>query len=257
MGANDISLYSMIFLLPILLIPIIITYIVNRGTVLQIVSGIVRMILQLSLVGFFLQFIFNYNNLFINILWILMMMFIANLNIYSKVKTGMKSMLFYGFISLFIPVIIINLILMVFVVKPTPYFDARHLITITGMLLGNSMNGVIIAFERFYNDLHKNKGEYYGYLSLGASIDEAARPFIKTSYRASILPTISSVATMGLVSLPGMMTGQILGGSTPLVAIKYQIMIMISILSTVCLSSYLVILFLKRELIGKNGIVKR
>ncbi len=255
-GAQDISLLKLSLLILILIIPAVLTFIVYKKGTTQIFTAILRMVIQLSVVGFFLQFVFEKNFVLINIIWIIIMILIADINVYSKVKSGHKIMLFWGFIALLLPVVIVNVFLMLLVINPVPVYDARHLITITGMLLGNSMNGVILAYDRFYNELNKNSTEYYGYLSLGATKNEAVRPFVSNAYRSAVLPTISSIATMGLVSLPGMMTGQILGGSAPVIAIKYQIMIMIAILFTVSFSSFLIIQFLKRILFDKYGIIK-
>jgi putative ABC transport system permease protein len=105
------------------------------------------------------------------------------------------------------------------------------------MILGNCLQGNVIALERFYSSVRKNENEYTTFLMLGATRWEAARPYFKEAVKAAINPTIASMATMGLVSLPGMMTGQILGGSEPWLAVKYQIAIMICIFTSTTLAS--------------------
>ena len=108
-------------------------------------------------------------------------------------------------------------------------FDARYIITLSGMLLGNCMRSIIISFNTFYNDMKENEETYLLYLSLGASRAQAVRPTIIKAMEAALKPAIATMMTLGLVSLPGMMTGQMLGGSLPLTAISYQIVIMAAI----------------------------
>jgi putative ABC transport system permease protein len=105
------------------------------------------------------------------------------------------------------------------------------------MILGNCLQGNVIALERFYSAIKKNETEYTTYLMLGATRWEAARPYFREAIKAAINPTIAGMGTMGLVSLPGMMTGQILGGSEPWLAVKYQIAIMICIFTSTTLAS--------------------
>jgi len=105
------------------------------------------------------------------------------------------------------------------------------------MILGNCLQGNVIALERFYSALRKNENEYRTYLMLGATRWEAVRPYFREAVKAAINPTIAGMATMGLVSLPGMMTGQILGGSEPWLAVKYQIAIMICIFTSSTIAS--------------------
>jgi putative ABC transport system permease protein len=97
----------------------------------------------------------------------------------------------------------------------------------------------VIGLERFYSALRKNENEYVTYLLLGASRREAVRPYFREAVKAAINPTVAGMATLGLVSLPGMMTGQILGGGEPWVAVKYQIAIMLCIFTSTTLAAIL------------------
>jgi putative ABC transport system permease protein len=119
-------------------------------------------------------------------------------------------------------------------------FTARYIIPLGGMILGNILRGNIISLERLYHSLTRRQEEYIYYISMGASLREALIPFMGEALRSSIEPYLATISTMGLVSLPGMMTGQILGGASPLVAIQYQVMIMAAILVASSLSIFLV-----------------
>ncbi len=105
--------------------------------------------------------------------------------------------------------------------------------------MGNLMNSNTVALDRFYRQLFLRKHEYYHNLLLGASRNEAIKPFLREAYRAALTPRINNMATVGLVSLPGILTGQILGGADIQIAIKYEIMIMIVMFVSSSLSNFL------------------
>ena len=131
------------------------------------------------------------------------------------------------------------------------------MIAIGGMVLGNSLRSNVVGLGDFYKAIRKDEQLYFYQLSLGATRFEALRSFAKRSFVAAMNPTIATMATMGIVSLPGMMTGQILGGSVPLVAIKYQIAIMIAILASTVLSVSLSIFFTVGKSFDKYGIMNK
>ncbi|MBT8038235.1 MAG: ABC transporter permease [Verrucomicrobiae bacterium] len=122
-------------------------------------------------------------------------------------------------------------------IRPEPLYDARYLVPITGMILGNCLRSHVMSLERFYSGIRKNENKFMTYLMLGASLREAVRPYLRDAIKAAINPSIATMATMGIVSLPGMMTGQILGGAMPMAAIKYQIGIMICIFTAMVVGS--------------------
>lgn len=216
-----------------------------------------RMIVQLIFVGIYLEYIFKLNNRYINILYILFMILIST---FSSVKsTTLKGNKIVGltFISTIIPFIIYMLIFEKLVIKLENIFDAKYLIPIGGMVLGNCLSGQILVLNDFINSMKKNKEEYLFALSMGANKKEALRPYLIQSMELSIKPKIANMATLGLVSLPGMMTGQILGGNTPDMAIKYQIAIMIGIFSTNFFSSYLLLKFIIKYFFDEYSMIDR
>ncbi|MFP4654465.1 MAG: ABC transporter permease [Methanohalobium sp.] len=123
-----------------------------------------------------------------------------------------------------------------FVIDLTNLFEARYLIPIGGMVLGNSLRANIIGINGFRNEIKRNEYRYLYSLSLGAQKNEALIPYLRKSMISAIKPTIANMSTVGIVFLPGMMTGQILSGSSPIIAIKYQIAIMVAIYVTTVMS---------------------
>jgi putative ABC transport system permease protein len=124
-------------------------------------------------------------------------------------------------------------------IRPDPWYDARYLIPIVGMILGNCLRGNILSVQNFYMGITKDVDIYRQRLSLGATRFEALRPWLAAAMSNACRQHLASMATIGIVALPGMMTGQILGGATPMAAIKYQLAIMIAIFVSLSLGAYL------------------
>lgn len=198
----------------------------------QIIIATIRMIIQLSLVGLYLQYIFDLNSKILNICYLLIMMMVATISVTNSSGLKLKKLYIPIFISMAIPDLIMVLFFNKMVIGLDNIFDARYIITIGGMLLGNVLNGDIIGLMTFYKGISENRNRVNYDLALGATRFQALKPYFKDAIVASINPTVASMATVGLVSLPGMMTGQILGGSVPMEAITYQIAIMLVIYLT-------------------------
>ena len=111
------------------------------------------------------------------------------------------------------------------VVQVRPWYEPQYIIPIAGMILGNSMTSAALAGDRLQSDLRTRADEVEARLALGFSGREAVQPMVRASLRAAMIPTVNGMMTVGLVQLPGMMTGQILAGSSPLVAIRYQMVV--------------------------------
>jgi len=131
------------------------------------------------------------------------------------------------------------------VVRPAPWWDPQYVIPFAGMLLGNAMNGASLAGERFQEDLRSRIDEIEARLSLGLSGPESVHPMLTRALRASMIPTLNSFAVAGVVQLPGMMTGQILSGVAPLVAVEYQILIFFLLMTSTAISTLLFLLMLR------------
>jgi len=243
MGANDLGLLSLvsllIFIFPILIINIRLKLGVNK----TLVISVVRMCLQLSFVGIYLEFLFKYDSKLLNVAYLLIMILIACHAIIRSTKLKIRKFFFPIFLSILIPFSTLLFFFNFVLVRIDNPFEAKYLIPIGGMLLGNSMKSNIICLNNFFSGIKKDEKIYFFSLTLLGSRIQALKPYLKKSILASMTPILASMATIGLVSLPGMLTGQILGGSIPLVAIKYQIAIMLSIFYTDYFSTLLSLLF--------------
>ena len=127
------------------------------------------------------------------------------------------------------------------IIQVEPWYSPQYVIPIMGMILGNSMNGVALAIDRLTSEIREKREIIETRLSLGATSREAVSDIISSAVRAAMIPTINSLMTVGIVSLPGMMTGQILSGTSPIIAVKYQILVMYMIAASVMISSVLLV----------------
>jgi putative ABC transport system permease protein len=123
------------------------------------------------------------------------------------------------------------------VVRPTPWYDPQYVIPFAGMILGNAMNGASLAGERFQDELRSRRAEVETRLALGLSGNESVHPLLARALRASMIPTFNQFAVAGVVQLPGMMTGQILSGVEPIVAVEYQILIFFLLMTSTAIST--------------------
>jgi len=256
MGAMKISYLSLFFYLLLLLIPIAILVYLKLKIVRSVIVSFTRMIVQLAFVGLYLEYIFKLDNPLINALWILIMIIVANQSILRQTGLRFKIFFFYTFPSHIITMVF-SFVTFLIVLDMGTFFSARYLIPIGGMVMGNMLRGNIVSLDRFYHSLTQREEEYIYYISLGASKMEALQPFISEAVKSALSPYIATAATMGLVSLPGMMTGQILGGASPVVAIQYQVMILVAIFVASSISSFLGILFSIIPSIDDCGSIRR
>lgn len=239
METIDISYTSMALLYGLLAIPVAAALLLRLGNVQNILVTVLRMTGQMALVGLYLDYLFRLNHPLINFGWVMLIITIANLTIQRNAGLRTARVFLVSMAGVTAGALFVITVFIFLSIQPRPFYDARYLIPISGMVVGNCMRANVISLERFYYTIRKNEKEFLTYLLMGASLREAARPYIVESVRPALAPILSTMATLGLVSLPGMMTGQILGGSPPIVAIKYQVAVMIAIFTAMVISTSL------------------
>lgn len=203
----------------------------------EIMIATVRMTIQLTLMGYVLMYVFNNPSWWLTSIMILIMVSFAVYNALKRVKkkTSKELKKIIG-LSMILGSLMTAAFFIIIVLKTEPWFNPQYFIPITGMIIGNSMTGISLAANRLCNDMEDKKSIIENSLMLGATPKEAVREIVNDSFDSAILPTMNNMLTMGIVSLPGMMTGQILSGTFPLTAIKYQIGIMLAILGSTALT---------------------
>jgi putative ABC transport system permease protein len=201
----------------------------------------IRMSVQLVIAGLVLKYVFKFNYWYVVLFVLLFMLFFGVQTILGRTGIKIKKTFPYLFISMLIGCGGTLVFFIFAVVRQEPWYDARYLIPLFGMIVGNSMNGCALALERYVTGIHDNRDAVEAILSFGGTPAESTRDNFLKAFRASVLPTFASMTGMGVVFLPGMMTGQILSGAEPLLAVRYQIAIMLAILSSVVFSVFLIL----------------
>ncbi|MFW5643471.1 MAG: ABC transporter permease [Alkalispirochaeta sp.] len=223
----------------LLVIPVGIALRYGVPDIQETIWAVLRMTVQLALVGLYLQLLFRLDNLVLTLGWILVMLLVADLNILKKSALPRRFGVVLPLLGSTMIAIVIPTAVLIIAAGPEPWYTARYVVPLAGMVLGNSLRGNIIALDTFRHTLETERELYAARLFSGATPAEAMRPVIARSLAKSLAPTIATTATIGLVSLPGMMTGQILGGAVPFTAIRYQIAIMLAIFASVSLAAVL------------------
>jgi putative ABC transport system permease protein len=238
----DLSPAALLWMYALMLLPLTIFFRLRLCLIRETLVSVVRMTVQLFLVGLYLKYIFQLNNPLVSFLWVAGMLVVANLGILGKAGLKRRRFFWRSLAGVAGSTLLVSGWFILLAIRPEPVYDARYMVPIVGMILGNSLRSNVMSLERFYSGIRRNENEFMTYLMLGATLGEATRPYLRDALRAAVNPSIATMATMGIVSLPGMMTGQILGGAMPMQAIKYQIGIMVCIFTAMVLASLINIL---------------
>ncbi|AFL74801.1 ABC transporter permease [Thiocystis violascens] len=198
------------------------------GVERRVLIAATRSAVQLMLVGFVLKFLFAQTSLPLISLMMLVMLMAAGFEVMQRQKRRYRGLWGYGIgtFSMFLSSFTVTLLALTVVIGVEPWYQPQYLIPLLGMLLGNAMSGVAIALDSLTRHAWESRGKIEARLLAGGTWEEAIEEIRRESLRSGLIPIVNAMGTAGLVSLPGMMTGQILAGSPPLEAAKYQLLIM-------------------------------
>ena len=200
-----------------------------------------RTVVQLLLVGLVLQSVFRWQSPWLVLLWGTVMTAVAGLTAAGRVEYRYPRLAWDSLVAVGASCWLMALVAVAAVVRNRPWYDPQYFIPLLGMLLGNTLNGLALGMDRFTHALAAGRVQIEGRLALGATGYEAAQPHLVEAVRTGMLPIINSMTVVGLVSLPGMMTGQLLAGVAPVEAVKYQIVIMFLIAAATALGTVLAV----------------
>ena len=256
MNAEPIHFWNLAAGYGLLIMPFAILLWAKAPVLGKITVSVVRMTVQLLFVGFYLQVVFNLNNPWLNGLWVLVMIIVADVSILHGAGLSSRQLAVPLLIALLVGLTIPLFYFVGIILHGADLFQARFVIPIGGMILGNCLRANIIGARKFYQSIRQGQKAFLQQLAEGATLAEATRPCLRMALQEALAPTIAMMATVGLVSLPGMMTGVILGGSDPSVAVMYQIAIMISIFTGTSITIFLAILLSRKTAFNAYGLLK-
>lgn len=231
----DILHFSLIYLLLLIILAIMKKSKINQTKLLLVASF--RMTIQLILAGLILTYMFDNPHPIFVIIYLIAMVTFSVHRVLSKNKGINKKFKLSIALSLaFSGVFVLGYFVMVVVGES--FFNPQYTIPLAGMIIGNSMTGVTLGMKTFSEDLKNQRNKIEALLNLGVTPKKILLPFVNNALETALLPTMNNMLGMGIISLPGMMTGQILSGTPPTTAIMYQIAIMIAICTAVCLTVF-------------------
>lgn len=256
-GAVDISWVALALGIALIIFPLATLLFFRLKQVGSLFISLIRMGVQLFLVGLLLGYVFERDSVLLNLAWFLLMVAVASGTVIRKSDLRLRALLLPSFISLLASSSVILIYMTGVILELDNVVEARYFIALGGMLLGNSLRGNIIGVTTFFTGTRRDEERYLYRLAAGATRIEALMPNLRAAIKQALSPTIATMATMGVVFLPGMMTGQIIGGSDPLVAVKYQIAIMLAIMASVAFSTVLCLLLTLRAGFDSSGMLRK
>jgi putative ABC transport system permease protein len=245
MGTIDIDWISLGVGLLLLGIPVYFLGRYKTGLVKATVTAAARMIVQLLLIGVYLRVLFAWDNPWVNFLWVVVMTAVAAETALTRTRLKRGVLMVPVTLAFLTTVVLVGFYFLGFVLHLDNIFSAQYFIPVFGIIMGNMLGVNVMGLNTYYSGLQRERQLYDYLLGNGATRHEATAPFVRQALVKAFSPGIANMAVTGLVALPGTMIGQILGGSSPHVAIKYQIMIivitttasMLSLIMTLTLAS--------------------
>ncbi len=224
------------------------------GVERRLLIAAARSTVQLMLVGLILHSIFASQSPWLIMLMMGVMLGVAGYEAWSRQTRRLRGWWGYGTgtLSMLLSSVLIALMSVAVILQPTPWYHPQYLIPLLGMMLGNTMTGIAVAMDTLGREAWSRRGEIEARLMLGDTAGDAIGDIRRGALRAGLIPIINSMTTAGLVSLPGMMTGQILAGGAPFEAAKYQLMILFLIAAGTALGSTSAVLIMSHRLFDER-----
>lgn len=216
----------------------------------QVVVGAIRATVQLVLIGHVLLWIFAVDSPLLVLAMLVVMSAVAAItathrqNVSSRERRTLAPILGLAIIC---GAVFTLIYVSVAVVHVTPWYSARYLIPLFGMIVANAMNGAAIAAERLQSEMDARRGEIEAFLALGSTPARACAEATRKALAAAMIPAVNALAIVGIVSLPGMMTGQILAGASPALAVRYQLVVVFMLTAATAITAATTVLLYRRS----------
>jgi putative ABC transport system permease protein len=226
------------------------------GLEIPLAIATARTVIQLLVVGYVLAVIFALNNPLPVLGVLLVMLTIATVTARHRIGKKIPRLVPVVFASMFFSTALTLSYTNLLIIQPKTWYEPQYLIPLAGMVLGNAMNGAAIAGERLVSTISSSRLEIETHLSLGATPQQAVATYRKDAIRAGLIPTLNQMMIVGVVTLPGMITGQLLSGVDPRNAASYQILIMFMIASANLITTVLVTQGVTRQFFNAQAQLK-
>ena len=236
----------------LLLVNAVISLKLGLGIAKRIGTSAIRMTIQLAILGLVLKQIFELAQPAPVLGLAALMTVVAGVSAVKRIDHRYPSIYRNAIFSVWTSAWIVTSITVLLIVRPQPWHSPQVLIPLLGMVLGNSLTGISLGLDRFLSEIRSRQGEIETMLALGATRWESCRNVFSESTRTAMIPILNTMSVAGIVSIPGMMTGQLLAGAEPVEAVKYQIMIMFVIAGAIGIGVILSLLLTYRQVTNED-----
>jgi putative ABC transport system permease protein len=234
----------------------VVSILLRLGVERRLAVAAVRTVIQLGLLGLILERVFAVRNPVLVVALLLLMTVFAAREAVGRSSRRYRGILIDAWLTMAATCLTVGGVVTHFVVGVDPWWEPQYVIPILGMILGNSLTGISLCLDRFLDHLETRSAEIELRLAFGATRREALAAPLKEAVRTGMIPIINAMAAAGIVSLPGMMTGQILAGSPPMQAVAYQIVVMFMIAAAVALGAMMVVVLAGRHFMGVDATLR-
>lgn len=236
----------------LLIVNVALSAAMRLGLTRDLLIGTVRMTVQLALVGLVLEWIFQTSQPLLILLMAVIMASLAGVAAVQRTSRRFPGVWWNSLVVISSSAFLVTGAAVTGILKVAPWYDPQYLIPLLGMVLGNALTGISLGLDRMLEGCVRNRNWIETMLSHGATRWEAAHEEIRQALRTGMIPTVNAMMIMGIVSLPGMMTGQILAGAAPMDAVRYQMVIMFMIAACTALATLGVVLLAWHTLFSKD-----
>ncbi|HID97156.1 MAG TPA: iron export ABC transporter permease subunit FetB [Thermodesulfobacteriaceae bacterium] len=215
-----------------------------------------RCTIQLGMVGLILDWVFNIHHPAPVVAWLVVMLLFASREAVARSKWRYAGIRFDALLTMIFSAFVVGGVITQMVIGIEPWYNPQYVIPILGMIFGNSLNGISLCLDRLIEHIRSRSDEIELLIAYGATRPEAVAEPLQTAVKTGMIPIINNMAMAGVVSLPGMMTGQILAGSPPMQAVGYQMIVMFMITAACALGAMAIATMVSRRLVSPNGMLK-
>lgn len=233
-----------------------VSVLLKLGLESRLAVAAIRTVVQLGLVGVILERVFALDQPLLVVLLVLVMTVFAAREAVARTGRGYRGIGLDAWITMAGSCLLVGTVVTQVVVGVRPWFDPQYVIPLFGMILGNSLNGMALCLDRFIDHLASRSSELELYIAYGATRRETLGVPLRAAVKTGMIPIINAMSVVGIVALPGMMTGQILAGSSPMQAVAYQIVVMFMIAAATSFGAMAAALAAGRRLVGPDGTLR-
>jgi putative ABC transport system permease protein len=233
---KDISYVALLAAFLFMTVPLGLSYKQQLGISKDIIIASIRAFAQLLAIGYIITFVFSIKTPFIFTLLILGMIIIA-----ARTCAKRGNAFHHSFWIAFAAIVIAEIVsVAIWVLFDIVDYEAQYILPMSGMIIGSSMVAVSLTFDRLYREFDSTKELIMGKLALGATNRQASQELIEATVKAALIPNVEAMKTIGLVQLPGMMTGAIIAGASPVIAVKYQLVILLTAFGNAAITAIMI-----------------